>query len=848
MWALSMAWRDGRASWKRLGLYATAGCLGIAGLIAAGSFRHNIEKAIQDQAKPLLGSDLVVKNRRVFSNEDNTFLRSLPHPSALETRVNTVAFFPTAAGGRLLEIRAVEQGFPYYGEIKSDPPEAASQLFQQPSVLLEESLLNEFNLKLGDPVQLGNVEFPIIGALKALPGEAFASLFTAPRVMMALPVLEQTGLMRDASLARHRLHYKIPDETQLNAAMDALKKPAEEKRWGLETVTKNRESLGERADNATRFLKLAALIALFLGCIGLAGIMASYVKDKWTIAATLKCLGAPTNDTLAVFIIQAAFLGTLTTLMGTGLGILLQAGLPLLIKDIIKVPIPFFLSIPSLIGGAGAGFGMTFLFTLFPLMKLRRATALSALRAIDEPPQNPFKDPVINIMAVVLSVAVFFLVKTQTADTRLALATPLSLGAAMALLSALSYVTLRFMRRHMAAAWPYAVRQGLANLFRPHNRTMILVPALGLGAALIFCIVFVQQSLNKELSFSTNDNRPTVALIDVQSDQRQGIAQRLNALNLNVADETPIVSMRIQEINGQSIYDLKKDDDDENRPAWALRREYRSSYRNHLTPGEKNLAGTWPPPSSSSPGSATGDPTLVPISLEEGIAQDLGVALGDTITFNVQGLPVKTQIASIRKVDWFQLRPNFFAVFPEGVLEDAPQFFVLLVKTTTVEETALVQKLTREHFSNVSAVDLKMVMETLDSYFGKVSMALSFMAFFVVLTGLLILAGALMSGRHERLREAALYRLLGTPAKTIHLIHFVEYSFIGLSAGVAGLALGLTGAWSLSTWVFKIPFTPSWVAMLLGTAAMVFLSAITGALMGRGLLNHPPLQTLREND
>ncbi len=783
---MKMAWRDGRKNWKRLLFYVSATSLGIGALIAAGSLQHNLEEALKQQAKPLLGADIVVRNRRPFSPEAEKFLSSLPYPSLREVELTTMGYFPNHDSSRLLEVQAIQDGFPFYGSVKTEPPNVLSEIFIKPGALIEENVMAEFGVSVGDTVELGRTRFQIVGALKMVPGEAMASVFSAPRAFIGFPFLKSTGLIQEESLARHALYFKIDNPESLKQALATIESKAAENTWRVNTVAERQKSLGRRADNASRFLKLAALIALLLGCIGVASILYVYAKDKRSMAATLKCLGAPATQTFGIFVLQGFILGLGGTLIGVAFGIGIQSFFPTVLRQLITIEIPFFISWSSILNGAAVGFGLSFLFTLLPLLNLRFVSPLAALRFDGA-----------------------------------------SGGSSLA-----------WLRRYISPGLPFAARHGLANLFRPGNQTYILSGALGFGSALIFMITFINNSLLSHIALSTSENEPNLALIDIQSFQQEGVRETIRQGKAVIEEEASIVTMRLLELKGVPVGKLLEDKNSK-RPLWALRREYRSSYRNTLGHSEKVTAGAWPPKSFSIEGP-------IPIALEQGIAEDLEVGLNDEIVFDVQGVPMKTVIAAIRTVDWFQLRPNFFILFPKGVLEEAPQFTVMLARAPSVEATAAVQKEVRKKFPNVSTVDLRMVLATLEDYFNKVALALKFMALFVAATGIMILAGALISSRSERLREAALLRTLGAPSKDIRSIHFIEYGLIGLFSGVAGLFLGTAGGFCVTKFFFKTSFQPGVLPAVVGLGLMIVISILTGIFLGRGLLKIPPLQTLRE--
>lgn len=838
LWALRMALRDGRKSWRRLFVYLSATAIGIAALVAAGSFRDNLQEMIRQQAKPLLGADLVVQSRRPFDSGAFSFFDSFPYPRVQETRFATMVFFPSADAGRLIELRAVQKGFPFYGDVNTEPPGAIVHLFEKPLILLEESTMAEFGLRVGDAVHLGKAEFRVVGRLQLIPGEAVASLFSAPRAFIAGSFLDLTGLLKQESLSWHRMYFKIPDERDGNRALPLFKRKADQMGWRVDTVQDRQRSLGRQARNAERFLNLAALVMLILGGIGVASIMQIYAREKWVMAASLKCLGAPARPTVGIFVIQAAALGLLGSLVGGALGVLIQAVLPFFLARFVTVPIPFFLSWNAIFNGTVVGLALSFLFTLIPLIPLRKVPPLAAFR-FGYGAERPFtKDPWAWACGLLIAVILFLFSLRQMPSRWGAALVPIGLAGGLLMLELLTRISLRWLQKQTRDSLPFAFRQGLAGLFRPNNQTFLLVPILGLGSALLFVISFSHNSLLRHVSFSPSVDEPNMAIFDIQDDQKEALKQQLTSAGKPVLEEVAIVAMRLERIKDRSVQELRKDPNTKI-PRWALNRDYRSTYRNHLTPGEEIVAGRWPAVPS-------GD-GRVPISLEEELAESLDVTVGDEIVFNVQGVLLETVVAGLRKVDWYKLRPNFFAVFPEGVLEEAPKFHVVLTRGRTPEESAEIQRLLRKNFPNTSTLDLRLILTTLDTYLSKITFVLRFMGLFVVATGLLVLSGALLSTRFERIREAALLRTLGASRRAIRTIHVIEYGLTGFFSGLAGLGLGLLASALLTHYLFEISFKPAFSTAPIGLGLVVLVTTWTGLFLGRGMLKRPPLETLRED-
>jgi putative ABC transport system permease protein len=277
----------------------------------------------------------------------------------------------------------------------------------------------------------------------------------------------------------------------------------------------------------------------------------------------------------------------------------------------------------------------------------------------------------------------------------------------------------------------------------------------------------------------------------------------------------------------------------ERMPGWTLRREYRSTFRGQLEGTERLVSGTFV-------GRVEPGEPVVPVSMEEGLVKDMGLALGDEIEWDVQGVPIRTKLGSVRAVEWRRLEPNFFVVFPEGVLEPAPKFHVAAVRAEDSDHSARVQRALVAAFPNVTAIDLALVMQTVDGIFSKVAFVVNFMAAFTVLTGVIVLAGAVLTGRFQRIRETVLLRTLGATRSQLLKIQLVEYAILGLLAAFVGCVLAVMGNALLAHFVFRITPSVPVVLLLGGALAVCVVTVITGMLTGRGVANHPPLEILRQ--
>ena len=831
-----MAWRDSRTSRRKLLFFSCSIVLGIAALTAIGSLGINLEQAIEEQAKSLLGADLALGSRQAFGTNETQLFREIGGEPSRETTFSSMIYFVDGAGTRLVQVRALEGGFPFYGRLETEPEAAAETFRRGEGALVEDSLLTQFNAQVGDRVRIGALTTRVVGRLRKVPGETVAFATIAPRVYIAMADVAQTGLLREGSLARYRCFFRLPNGVEPEKVVARFKTRLDDLRISHSTVEERKRDLGRSMENLYHFLNLVGFVALLLGGVGVASAIHVHVQQKLGTVAVLRCLGGSVGQAFAIYLAQAVALGAFGTVVGCALGLGIQAALPRVLGDFI----PFSLALHPAwwaVGRAmGIGFAICLLFALRPLLTVRRVSPLAAIRSAFEPPARR-RDPLSWLIGAVLAAGIAGFALSQSRDWRIGLGFTAGLGVVFALLAAMAKALMVATRRFTPATLPFPVRQGLANLHRPNNRTLLLLLSLGLGTFLMASLFLVQHSLIAQLVSSGNAGQANALLFDIQPDQREAVATLVRSLNLPILDEAPIITMRLSSLKGRTVASLLADKKD-HIPNWTLRREYRCTYRDRLRDSEKLIAGHWPIAVTNAEG-------VIPVSLEEGIAKELKVGLGDAIDFDVQGIPLKTRVAGLRQVDWRRVQPNFFVVFPPGVLESAPAMHVLVTRVASSEDSARLQRTVVGRFPTVSVIDLTLVLQTLDSILGKISFVVRFMAMFTVLTGLLVLVGALLTGRFQRIQESVLLRTLGASRGQIRQVLFVEYAALGILSALTGLLLAAAAAWGMSAWVFHTSFAPPLWPLLAALAGVPVLTLIVGLLMSRGVTNRPPLEVLR---
>jgi putative ABC transport system permease protein len=376
----------------------------------------------------------------------------------------------------------------------------------------------------------------------------------------------------------------------------------------------------------------------------------------------------------------------------------------------------------------------------------------------------------------------------------------------------------------------------MANLFRPNNQTTLLIVSIGFGTALICILIFVQALLLNRVTLSAKDNQPNMVLFDIQPAQRNNVAALTREQGLPVIEMVPIVTMRLERVNNITPAVLEADSTIRMQ-RWIFSREYRVTFRDTLATSEKLASGKWN--GKAIPGHD------IQVSVEQNFANRNQIKIGDTMHFNVQGANMPVIVGSFREVDWNRVQTNFLVVFPEGVLEEAPQFHVLMTRVPDEKKAAQFQQTMVRQFPNVSIIDLGMILNVLDEIISKIGFVIRFMAGFSILTGLIVLIVSVLISKFQRMEESVLLRTLGASRRQIFVIIALEYFFLGALAAATGILLAYAGSWALARYTFEVPFTPDLWPVLAIFFSVCILTVLIGLFNSREVLNKPPLEILR---
>ena len=837
-WILKMAWRDSRRNRSRLVLFISSIILGIAAMVAIYSLGDNMRKEIDDQAATLLGADLELRSNRKVSEDISRLVDSIGDRRSEERDFTSMIYFIKNGGTRLVQVRALSGDFPYYGSLETEPSTAAQSFRNKKSALVDQTLLLQYNAKAGDSIRLGTMNFVIEGSLISAPGQTGIAASVAPLVYIPLQYHEQTGLEQKGSRIGYTFFFKFDKAVDVNALVESIEPRLIKEGINYDTVESQREDVSRSLTDLMQFLSLISFIALLLGCIGVASAIHIYVREKINAVAILRCLGAQGWQAFLIYLIQIVVIGSIGSIAGAAAGTLVQQFLPYVLKDFLPLQVSSGISWPAIVQGILLGIVISFLFALLPLISIRNVSPLNTLRVSLQPPRlfDPAKWLV--FLLILLFILVFSFIQLQEWDQALFFSAGVLTSFLILVLIARSLMWT--VRKLFPESWSYLWRQGLANLFRPNNQTVILIVAIGLGTTFICLLFNIQSILLNRISLSASSGQSNAVLFDIQPAQKDSLVALTMQQGLPVHAVVPIVNMRLEQVNQITAATLEKDSTLPMRK-WVFSREYRVTFRDSLTDSEKITKGRW----VGKPDQRTGN---IFISLEERFAERNGIDIGDTMVFNVQGSIVPALVGSLRKVDFNRIQTNFLVVFPSGVLETAPQFLVLMTRIPDKQTSARYQQLIVQRFPNVSMIDLTLILNILDKLLDKVGFVIRFMAAFSIITGLVVLIASVLISRYQRMQESVLLRTMGASRRQIYYITALEYFFLGALAAATGMILSLALSWLLAKYIFETAFTIPWMELLIVFVLVCLLTVFTGLVNSRGVVNRSPLAVLREEE
>jgi putative ABC transport system permease protein len=838
---LKMVWREGRGAGRTFLTFFACIALGVGAVVGVGGTAERFSSLTVREAKNLLAADIGVRLNRPLSPQGEASLASLTDVAGLRVihiteLLGMASALPSADGqmppSQLVEIKAVEAGYPFYGSLRLDPP-VADPFSDSNAVWVQESLLLRLGLAVGDSIQLGEGTFVIRGVVQKEPDRAIGLFSLGPRLLLSREGLEKTALRQPGSRITERRLIRVAPPQSPEGVKVKLQTAWSDESVQIQTAQEAQPRLTRFLENFATYMGLVGVVILIIGGIGAAGGIHAFLSGRMQTLAVLKALGAPSGVIMATYFLLVLVMGAVAGILGATLGV----GIDWLLHARIAryLPVPFSVAWHAVFRGIAMGLLTTGLVALAPLSLIRQVSVARILRQATDPPPLRYRLPFVLLMGAGWSG--FFL--WQAPDLwRQAALTAAGVGAAVILLLAAGGGMLSLLHRTLRPR-SLILCYGIGNLNRPGRQNRAVVLSLGLGVLALLTLLQVKENLMAQLDVNRPENPPSLFFIDVQPDQKAPF-ESLMATRQQTAELTPLVRARLHAINGQPIserangkatsdVDHNHDHDD-----FYFAREYVLTDRRDLPPHNVVLRGRW-----------WEDDTKPLASVEEEVARRLGIDVGTEVTFDIQGMKVVARISSVREVDWGSMATNFYFILSPGLLREAPTTYVASV-TTPAEMDGPLQNAVSAAFPNVTAIHLREVLATVTRILTEITRMVQWMALLVLLAGLIVHAASIVATLRQRTYEMTLLVTLGATRPLVLGVMAVEYAGLGLVSAIVGGALSVAVSYGIVRFLFDIPWHIAWETLLIGVPAAVLLTLLSGAAAGFRILGAKPMAVLRE--
>lgn len=837
---LQMAARETRAAWRRLLFFFVCIAVGVAAIVALRSVIQSVRDVLGIEARALVAADVTINTTRDWTPSANEIIdRRLAEANAI-ARTETIST-PTMARpadesravARMVELKAVQREFPFYGNVMLEGGQVYSHaLVENHGALVRPEVFTSLGLRVGDAMVIGQATFTIRGVVASEPGRGIGNFSLGPRVFIDFADVPSTGLLGVGSRATRQLLVKVPDE-RIDDLVVALRAELRGEFAGARSYRSNEDQIGRNFDRAENYLSLVGLIIVILGGIAVSSVTRVFILQKIRSIAVLKCVGARSREVIAIYILQVMALGLAGSLLGVLLARLAVGAIPLALgsSSSLLAEAHYGVTWSAALQGIGIGVLVSLLFSIVPLLHVRFIKPSLLLHEESTPQPRDW----VGLAAIGgVAAALVALTIWQAASLRIGLVV-------CAGFAGLAFVLHWAGRALVAAVAPLAksrsfpLRHAVLHLSRPGNQTRVILLAVGLGAFFIVGIRSLQASLLDEFSLQLSEAAPDMFLLDIQKTQADDIRAFMAdpANGAGASQLLPVLRARVVGIDGRRIHA----ENVEEVRGRGIGREYTITYRDHLEANERILEGKfWDGPS-----------TEAEVSVERETRERSGLEVGDTMRFDILGRVINARVTSIRDVEWRDSRNGGFVfVFRPGALDDAPQTFVSPLKGP-VDPTSRgrFQHDLVARFPNVSVIDFREILDEIRDVMGKVTLAISVVGGLVLFSGALILVGAVAMTKYQRVYEAAVFKTLGANTRTIACMLLFEYTALGALAGLVGSvgAVGLT--WGVSRYALDI----QWRIIPAEHAAGILLTALlvsaVGVISSLDVLRNKPLATLR---
>jgi putative ABC transport system permease protein len=857
---LKMLARELRSSWRRLLFFFVCVAVGVGAIVAIRSVIQSVRTGLMSEARSIIASDVLISTNRPWTNEVLTALGQrlatddvLDRMDAIET-ATMVRAYQGADAARMVELRGVQPKFPFYGRVVlQDGQTFSHDLLRGRGALVRPELLTQLGTKVGGRLIIGGQPFTIRGVIAQEPGRRVGAFSFGSRVLIDYDDLRASGLLAFGSRASYQILLRVREQAVESMTRD-IRREFRDRFVQARSYRSTEDDIGEDLMRAENYLSLVGFVMVVLGGIGVWSVTRVFVKQKIRSVAILKCVGATANQILATYVAQVLLLGIIGSLLGVGIAAVAIAAIPASAAAAFG-NVSYGLTLSAALQGLAVGLLVSLLFSLVPLLEVRRVKPLLLLRSLDTvsaPPTGARSwraamvpawvrraDPVQIAAGGVVTAALVGLAAWQAASIQVALVVCGGFAGIALVLHGAGALLVRAVRP--LAATPYfPLRHAVGSLRRPGNQTRVILLAVGLGSFFVLGVRALQANLLEQFSVQLQRGGADMFLIDIQQDQVDGVRAFFREAAIAEPQLIPVLRARVTAVHGSET-NLESYADVRGRG--GLGREYVITYRDHLEPNETLLEGefwTGKPPLPA-------DASELEVSIEKNIRDRARIRPGDLMRFDVLGRIVQARVTSVREVEWGDARNGgFMFVFRPGSLERAPHTYIATLKAP--DDPAARARLQRDlvtRYPNVSAIDVREVFASIQSVVDNVTFAISIVGTVALASGALILIGAVAMTKFQRVYEAAILRTLGASTRVLGTMLALEYSALGLIAGLIGAAGSLALSWAVCRFVFEIDWTPAPGLLAAGALATTVLVGVIGIVASADVLRKKPLATLR---
>jgi putative ABC transport system permease protein len=839
---LAMTLREMRASWKRLLFFFICLSIGVGAIVAIRSVIQSVRQVFDGEARALISADAVISSNQAFDAALNAKIdQRLQEIGATSHQSVEVATMVRAADGgmnatRMVELRAVEPGFPHYGELKlANGQRFEHSLLQNFGLLARPELLAQLGLAVGDRLLIGKHEFTIRGVIESEPGRRIGAFSLGPRVFIGYDDLRKIGLLGFGSRASYQRLVKVPDD-RFDLFIADMRRELSSSFARIRSYKATEDDIGEDFQRAENYLSLVGLVIVILGGIGVSSVTRVFVQQKIKSIAILKCIGSRSGQLLTIYMTQVMALGLAGSAFGVVLAGLAISAIPSTLAAAATpgVTIDYSLTVAAVVQGFGIGLLVSILFSLVPLLEIRHVKPSLLLRS-----ETPARRADILQWLVTAGVVAGLLGLTvwQAGSLRIGSVVAIGFAAAALVLHLAGTGLIRAIAPLSRARW-FPLRHAVLQLSRPGSQARIVLLAVGLGSFFIVGVRSLQENLISEFTVNLSPDLPDMFLLDVQNDQVPGVRALLEKWQQPGTQPPRLIPVLRARVTGVEGREIQLENYEDVRGRGSLAREYTVTYRPALERNETIIGGRFWNQTPSDEGE---------VSIEESLRDRFRINIGDTVRFDILGRTVSARVTSVRRVDWADSRAGgFMFVFRPGVLDRAPHGFISFFRGP--DDTTARARLQGELVAvapNISVIDGREMLNAVRTVIENVTLAVTVVGALVVLSGLLILIGAVAMTKFRRIYEAAIFKTLGATRRAIASILLLEYGFLGALAGTIGSVGAIALTWGISRFALEIPWTPLPLISAAGIVISAVVVAIVGVVSSWEVLQHKPLATLR---